>query len=83
MITIFNRKELAVTYSTPHQATLRNALAAAGIDYRIKTVDRAGASMSRVRTASFGQKNPLQYILYVRKCDWEWAQQVIRNLSRT
>lgn len=83
MITIFNRKELAATYSMPHQAALREALASAGIDYRVRVIDRAGASMSRARTVSFGQNPPLQYILYVHKCDWERARQAIRNVNHS
>ena len=37
MITIFNRKELAITYSISEQARIRNLLAAEGIKYIIDT----------------------------------------------
>ena len=37
MITIFNRKELAITYSTNEQARIRDILTAEGIDYIIDT----------------------------------------------
>ena len=85
MITVFNRRELAATYSTVRQAALRSALAAAGIDYHIKMVSRGGASMSRARTGSFGQSPAaeLQYILYVRKADWDAAQAVLRSMPST
>ena len=37
MITIFNRKELAITYSMKEQARIRDILTAEGIDYIIDT----------------------------------------------
>ncbi len=77
MITIFNRRELVSTYESALQAAFREALAAAGIDYSVKVVDRGGTSGIRARTGNFGQKNPYQYILYVRKQDWEAAKRVI------
>ena len=77
MITVFNRRELVSTYESAVQAALREKLAAAGIDYRLKVVDRSGASGVRTRMGSFGQKNQLQYILYVRRQDWEAAKHVI------
>ena len=82
MITIFNRKELAATYDVRRQAQFREALAAAGIDYRIRVIDRGGASLSRARTGSFGQDpaRQIQYILYVHKTDFQWAQAVLRSL---
>ena len=82
MITIFNRRELASTYSSARQAALRSALAAAGVDYRFKAVSHSCASMSRARTGSFGQSPAaeLQYIIYVRKADWNVAQAVLRSM---
>ena len=77
MITIFNRRELASTCSMSAQAALRDALAAAGIDYRIRVIDRGGASMSRARTGAAGQ-NPAQYVIYVHKNDLERAKAALR-----
>ena len=82
MITIFNRRELAATYDVRLQARLREALAAANIDYRIRVIDRGGVALSRARTGSFGQ-NPvlqLQHILYVHKADFPRAQAILRSL---
>ena len=44
MITIFNRKELTITYDLNEQARVRTLLAAEGIDYSVKTVNRMSAS---------------------------------------
>lgn len=40
MITLFNRKELTVTFDLNEQARLRKVLAEDGIDYTVKTVNR-------------------------------------------
>ena len=84
MITIFNRRELTVTNSMEKQAQLREKLAAGGIDYKIKTVNRRSASPfgsgSRSRTGSYGENQALayEYIFYVNKEDLAKAQGAIR-----
>lgn len=43
MITIFNRKELAVTMSMDRQAEIRSILQSNGIDYSVKTTNLQSA----------------------------------------
>ena len=57
MITIFNRKELLVTFDLKRQNYVRDILSANGIDYVIKVVDRQNSSFfsnSRARVGSLG-----------------------------
>jgi hypothetical protein len=83
MITIFNRKELFATFSVKEQADVRDALAAAGIDYNVKVVNRMSpspvAAGSRAQAGTFGQKQDLmyEYTIYVRRKDWDQARHLI------
>lgn len=79
MITLFNRKELLVTYDMKKQNEVRTALGDNGIDYRVKTVSRGSASPfaagTRARTGSFGEDPAwhYEYKIYVKKDDYEKA----------
>ena len=83
MLTIFNRKELCITYSLEEQANIRNILCENQIDYQIKTVNRRSpspvAAGTRARTGTFGENPGLayEYIIYVKKDDYEKASHVI------
>lgn len=82
MITIFNRRELLTTFSMAEQAAIRELLADNDIDYYIKTINRGSASfMSDTRSAvgAFGQKLDLsyEYIIYVRRADYEHARSLL------
>lgn len=85
MITLFNRKELTVTFDLNEQARLRKVLAEEGIDYTVKTVNRLSASPfsagSRVRTGTYGQNTDAmtEYIFYVKKMDYERAIYLIQK----
>ena len=80
MIWIFNRKELIATFSMEEQARIRNLLHDNNIDYSVKSVNRSSASAfaagSRSRTGSFGnrQMDMYEYVIYVRKEDYELAK---------
>lgn len=84
MITILNRKELITTYNTKEQARVRDILAANGIDYKIKVVNRMSpspmAAGTRVRTGTFGQsqENMNEYVIYVKKVDYEKANCMLK-----
>lgn len=84
MLTVFNRKQLLVTYSMKMQSKVCSILSENGIDYLIKTVNRGApspfAAGTRSRTGSFGESAELtyEYIIYVRKSDYERACVVIR-----
>lgn len=86
MITIFNRKELCITFSMKEQSEIRCALSNNDIDYQIKTVDRMSPSPfsigSRGRVGSFGQNMNVnyEYIFYVRKIDYDNAKLIINKL---
>ena len=86
MITIFNRKELAITYDMKEQARIRDILADNNIDYDIKTVNRMSpspmAAGTRTRMGSLGQsQNEMyEYIIYVRKEDYEKAYSAAKKI---
>ncbi len=85
MITIFNREELINTFSMKKQSEVRNILADHGIAYKIKTINRKSASPmspgSRARTGTFGENLELayEYIIYVKREDYEKASYLIRK----
>lgn len=79
MITIFNRKELIITYDLVKQAELRNLLAGSNIKYLVKTRNRKSPSPflagSVGRTRTFGENLSLEYEykIYVHKDDYNEA----------
>jgi hypothetical protein len=82
MITIFNRKELIVTFSMKQQAKVRDMLNTNKIEYILKTINRNGPSLfsnSRARFGTFGQNMDLayEYIFYVHKDDYSKAQAIM------
>ena len=83
MVTIFNRRELLMTYDLRQMNDLRELLRAHRIDHSVKAAyPRTSfvASESRARTASFGpNRRQERYIVYVRKADWEYAIHLLRN----
>ena len=85
MITVFNRRELLQTYDLRQVNDLRELLRANRIDHSVKAAyPRTSfvASESRARTASFGpNRRQEQYIVYVRKADWEYAMHLLRKIE--
>ena len=85
MVTVFNRKELMMTFDLNEQVRIRNLLADHGIDYYIKTINRTSPSPlsvgSRGRTGTFGlnQNNVYEYKIYVKKEDYDKAIFFIRR----
>lgn len=85
MITIFNRKELCITFDMKEQSRVRDILATNKIDYTIKTTNRMSpspmAAGSRARTGTFGQDTGAmyEYKIYVHKNDYEEAVHLIRK----
>ena len=85
MITVFNRKELYMTYDMNILASVRNLLASHNIDYDYKLVDRKSSSPivagTRARTGTAFEKCDveIQYYIYVHKSDYEKARAVLRE----
>jgi len=85
MITIFNRKEIYLTYSMSELAKIRDKLSQGNIKYYVKTINRMSPSPfargTRSRTGSFGQNMDLnyEYIIYVHKKDYKQAKYVINQ----
>ena len=85
MITLFNRKELKVTFDMNEQARVRTLLTGEKIDYSVKTVNRLSASPvsagSRSRTGTYGQNTEgmIEYIIYVKKADYERASHLLQK----
>lgn len=71
MITIFNRKQLIITYDMSIQSKIREILASNNIDYIINPV------MFSVRTYT-----PAEYKIYVKKRDYDQACYLIKNVFR-
>lgn len=73
MITIFNRKELSITYSLEKQWQIRSLLSAHKIEYVVSTMGNFWQSDSR----GVGYKIPVraqtEYKIYVKKKDYEKA----------
>ena len=85
MIHLFNRKELLVTFKLEEQARVRDILAANGLDYRVKTVNRASPSPfsagTRGRSGTFGLRTDAmyEYILFVKKDDYDRALHLVHG----
>ena len=78
MITIFNRREICVTFDVHKLAVVRETLSTHGIDYKIKSFNRGGnsfGSSSRARVGNFGihVEYGQEYAVFVKKDDYEEA----------
>ena len=72
MLTIFNRKEVFVTYSMKDQADAREILRNNEIQYRVKS-----SSNRRSRNPLAGVDNVYEYKIYVHKDDWAKAKYLL------
>lgn len=85
MITIFTRKELISTYDMKRQAEVRDLLAQNDIPYTIKVINRKSPSPfdagSRARTGTLGENLQMEYeyIIYVKKTDYEKADAIVNG----
>ena len=77
MITIFNRKEVLITFSMQKQSDIRNILADNNIAYVVNTYNNSGP----IAGSRIGE-NPnysLEYRIFVNKKDYEKADFLIRK----
>lgn len=76
MITIFNRREVAITFSMTEQVRIRERLAARHIRYVVRVVSR---NQHRGRIGGFGQNMDInnEYIIYVHKKDYELTRGIL------
>lgn len=70
MITIFNRKQLIITYDMTVQSKIRDILAANNIDYTINPV------------MGLYDSSKAEYKIYVHKKDYEQACYLIKDVFR-
>lgn len=87
MLTIFNRRELIITYDFNRQAEVRGLLNSAGLAYSLRIFNRNSASFggsSRARYGSFGARLELEneYKIYVYKKDYDLASALISGRVR-
>lgn len=73
MITIFNRKELIITYSMEKQAKIRDLLSSHKIEYTISTMGNFWQSDTRGIGTMLPVSAQTEYKIYVRKADYEEA----------
>ncbi len=85
MITIFNRKELLITYEMKKQSEVRELMARNHIPYSIRVINRKSPSPfgagSRARTGTFGENLQLEYeyTIFVKRADYEKANAVMNG----
>ena len=84
MITIFNRKELFITYDMQKQSEIRTILRNNKIKYDVKVKNLLSSSPlhagTRTHTGSHGidLTKSYEYKIYVKKTDYERAKKLIR-----
>ena len=84
MITIFNRKELFITFSMQKQIEIVGQLQAMGIDYDLHVTDRNSPkplpdTRGRGITLGMNPDNSREYKIYVKKEDFERAKAAINR----
>ena len=74
MITIFNRRQLAVTYALEEKIHICRVLAEQNIAYLVREIPHAITS-ERPRDGSFGKQSEMvtAYFIYVKKSDFTAA----------
>ena len=78
MLTVFNRKEVLLTYSMKDQADAREILANHQIKYKVKSSSNQSPG-TRARTGGFGSgvDNAYAYRIFVHKNDWAKAKYLL------
>lgn len=84
MITIFNRKELVLTYNMKEQGEVRMLLSQNKIPYKIVTKSRGNLHSVRGHAGTLGMDSDLlyEYHIYVHEDDFDKAQAVLHRKNR-
>ena len=81
MVTIFNRRDVSMTFDVNKLAMIREVLAINGIEYKIKSINHNHGFQSRprVRKWDFGIhiEYGREYIVYVKKKDYREAKELL------
>lgn len=87
MITIFNRKELLVTYDMNKQSDIRTILNSHNIEYKVKVFNTLGSSLTNSRTrgrrsnTNIDLTKTYEYKIYVKRNDYDKAMHLINTES--
>lgn len=85
MLTVFNKRELIITFDMKKQYEIREILSDNGIEYSVRTVNRGSSSPVafgiREDAGTYGMDiaRMYEYIIYVKKADLEKAGYLIRS----
>lgn len=71
---LFRKKELLTTFDREFYERVCGKLSHMGIPYRTKWHSDASSGRSRGTMGSFGQKEAVQYYVYVKQADLERAK---------
>ena len=82
MITIFNRKEVAATFSEERQAEIRQILGACGVDYRWKIIQAEPNRGRMTERSCFQGKRDSEYVIYVAKRYYEKAMHLLQTYKK-
>ena len=77
MLTVFNRKEVLLTYSLKDQADAKEILSNNGIKYRIKSKSNQGGKVCS--HFGGGVANAYEYRIFVHKDDWPKAKYLLAH----
>ena len=88
VLTVFNRREVLVTFSSDEFARAREALAHAQINYVLRIVNLESAKgwgpdrRSTYGSLGMNQQYTKQYVLFVHKRDYVEAERVLASAGR-
>ena len=76
---LFSKKELLTTFDREFYDRVCGKLSLMGIPYRTKWYSDASSGRSRGTLGSFGQEEHIQYYVYVKKEDYDYAASAVQN----
>lgn len=76
---LFHKKELLTTFDRGFYDRVCGKLSDMGIPYRTKWHSDASSGRSRGTIGSFGQRENIQYYVYVKKEDFDYAASAVQS----